>query len=559
MPAKTVCVVGAGTAGIAALKECVRQGFKTTCYELDSDVGGIWRKKDYSKPTNTPAVYDGLVTNSSKFNMCYSDYPPSPEDTPYLSAENMGQYFKRAVQHFGLEKFIHFNTRVIKIRKTSDHEKTGRWEVFTANRGDGIAGSDLAGPRGDDQSLSRCKREVFDFVLVCTGYFKIPFYPDVPGMDTFKGTIQHSFSYHSSKPYDGKTVLVVGNMFSALDIANDISTISKQTYLAVGKGTWIIPRCFSNNRTLDLLFPRSVIYGDGWLMNLNNILIREAENRMDHEGIGIRPSKPPLLASWGINDELPGKLVVGKVKVYGRLTRIEGSQVQFDDGKIISGIEDIVFCTGYRPDLSFIDLDLIADNGRMELYKMMFPVHEKHNTLALIGHFGSDGPLPICFEIQARWAARVLAGKQKLPSMKKMKKDVARLNDETYLRRGAFDSYMVNAVRLMDSIAVEIGCYPSFWRILIKDPLLAYRIYYGPPYSAQYRLLGPDSQWAEAAKSCHALYEEGFKSIRYREPKALQRPDVYEAYKSRAVRTFILSTVAAVSSWLLYTFGSQIF
>ncbi|CAG5129463.1 unnamed protein product [Candidula unifasciata] len=87
MTSKTACVVGAGAAGIATLKECLKQGFEPVCYELDSDVGGIWCKKDYSQPTNTPAVWNNLIMNSSKFNSCYSDLPPQFEDTLYLTAE----------------------------------------------------------------------------------------------------------------------------------------------------------------------------------------------------------------------------------------------------------------------------------------------------------------------------------------------------------------------------------------------------------------------------------------------------------------------------------------
>ena len=38
-PKKTVCVIGAGESGLAALKECVLQGLEPTCYDLDSDIG----------------------------------------------------------------------------------------------------------------------------------------------------------------------------------------------------------------------------------------------------------------------------------------------------------------------------------------------------------------------------------------------------------------------------------------------------------------------------------------------------------------------------------------
>ncbi|BFZ22769.1 hypothetical protein BsWGS_25808 [Bradybaena similaris] len=558
MSAKSVCVVGAGVAGVAALKECVRQGFHPVCYELDSDIGGIWRRKDYTKPTNTPAIYKNLVMNTSKFNSCYSDFPPLHEDTPYQSADGMFQYLKRAIQHFDLEKYIHFNTRVIKIRKTSDHDTTGRWEVFTAKRGDDIAGDDLAGPRGDDLSLSRCHREVFDFVFVCAGYFKLPIYPDIPGMETFKGTVQHSFNYTSPTCYDEQNVLVVGKGLTAIDVASDIGHLAKQVYIAMADGTWIIPRCHGKVPAIDMLFTRDILHSEAKIVKLNDLLIKLANARLDHESSGIRPTNPPLFSGIAACDDIQLQILSGRVKTYEGLARMEGDKAHFTDGQIVSGIDAVVFCTGYSPDLSFLDVHIIDDDGKMELYKMIFPLHEKHHTLALIGCFGADGPLAVCLENAARLATRVMAGKHTLPSREEMKKDIDHWNTHTFIRRGNYKSYFLNAQLLSDSTAYEIGCYPSFWKIFFRDPVLAFRSHYGSPYAAHYRLLGPDSQWEQVAHLCRVLYDEGSSSVRHRQPRKFQRPDVYQYNIFRSIRLLVVSSVIAAFGCLAYKYNSAV-
>lgn len=76
---------------------------------------------------------------------------------------------------------------------------------------------------------------------------------------------------------------------------------------------------------------------------------------------------------------------------------------------------------------------------------MIFPLHEKHHTLALIGCFGADGALAVCFENAARLATRVMAGKHTLPSHEQMKKDVDFWNTHTFVRRGNYKSYIVSS------------------------------------------------------------------------------------------------------------------
>lgn len=53
------------------------------------------------------------------------------------------------------------------------------------------------------------------------------------------------------------------------------------------------------------------------------------------------------------------KLMSGKVKAYGHLARLEYNRAHMRDGQVISDIDAILFCTGYKPDFSFVEADIL--------------------------------------------------------------------------------------------------------------------------------------------------------------------------------------------------------
>ena len=54
----------------------------------------------------------------------------------------------------------------------------------------------------------------------------------------------------------------------------------------------------------------------------------------------------------------------------------------------------------------------------------MWPIHLQHPTMAILGMARVSGSVLPVAELQARWAARVMAGKLKLPRYPDMKKEV---------------------------------------------------------------------------------------------------------------------------------------
>ena len=51
----------------------------------------------------------------------------------------------------------------------------------------------------------------------------------------------------------------------------------------------------------------------------------------------------------------------------------------------------------------------------------------------------------------------------------------------------------VNYIAYSDEISSLIGARPNLWHLLMTDPKLAFKCYFGPCVPAQYRLVGPGS------------------------------------------------------------------
>ncbi|CAG5129459.1 unnamed protein product, partial [Candidula unifasciata] len=336
------------------------------------------------------------------------------------------------------------------------------------------------------------------------------------------------------------------NKFSAIDIAADVANRASQVHLALGVGTWILPRCFGNSLPYDFFVTRSVLYHRNAFVQLNNKFIAAAEDNFDHETSGVRPNLPPLFAPISLNDDIPLKLMSGKVRTYGHLTRLDHNQAHMRDGRVISDVDAIIFCTGYYPDVSFVDLDVLAENGKMEMYRMMFPLKEKHRTIAFIGQVSGDFPLFPLFDVQAKLATRVMAGKHLLPPLDKMKADMDFWNAHTFARTGKYCPYFIATAILTDSIAEEIGIYPSFWKVFFKNPALAFRNWYGPIM-------------AQASVACCSQYQEGCASVRQRAIKEVDRPDIREGYRSRCAMWSVVSVFVALLGFLWCRYQEKIY
>ncbi|GFS26085.1 dimethylaniline monooxygenase [N-oxide-forming] [Elysia marginata] len=492
--------------------------------------GGIWTSDRSGETSNSPWAWDNLITNTTKYMMTFSDYPYYPDTPEYMTRDALGKYYRSYAEHFGLTGHIQYDTRVLKVRKTPDHSSTGQWEVFTCPTSQFHGGDKRCGLAVSEEDLNRCHKEVFDVVLVCSGNFKRPLYPEIPGLHSFPGVVKHSFDYKSGVPYKDKKVLVVGNSFSAGDIATDISLYTEEPVdLSIGKGTWINPRVQHGCLSADRSFSRHLLYGQSE-EKVNNFLIARCQKHFDHIGARINPELPPSKSPYMMGDDIYLKILTDQIRFQDRLVRFNGSTAEYKNGVKTSDIDAVVFATGYAVNASFVDLDIVFENGRMELYNRMLPLGEKHCTCIFIGFLGGDGPVGPAVELQARYAARLITGKLQPPSRETMEKNIQAIDSIALRSRGKY-SYHLPLFVMGDLVAQDLGVYPSFWRVFVRDPVLAYRIWYGPIFSAQYRLLGPDSDWDKAREMLYRAHQVRIINPCSRAMVKVRRDDITAARK----------------------------
>src|ERR1700745_1215583 len=105
----TVCVIGAGSSGIAAAKALHERGFAFDCFEKSDRVGGNWV---YGNTNGMSSAYRSLHINTSRDRMEYADFP-MPRDYPdFPHHPHIPRYFDAYVDHFGFRERITFRTGV---------------------------------------------------------------------------------------------------------------------------------------------------------------------------------------------------------------------------------------------------------------------------------------------------------------------------------------------------------------------------------------------------------------------------------------------------------------
>lgn len=130
-----VCVIGAGTAGLSAVKNSLQHNLDVVCYEKNNEIGGTWIYEDLPPDAFKQcdedihsSMYRGLKTNLPKEVMGFPDFKYSSDiRESFVSQERVLDFLKSYTKHFELQKYIKFQHEVLRVRpRRSSH---GEWEV----------------------------------------------------------------------------------------------------------------------------------------------------------------------------------------------------------------------------------------------------------------------------------------------------------------------------------------------------------------------------------------------------------------------------------------------
>ena len=183
---------------------------------------------------------------------------------------------------------------------------------------------------------------------------------------------------------------------------------SIQVYISSKQGAWIVSRVGPEGRPFDL-------YGFTRAKNVmleklpsfaNRYLYKILNSRFDHNKFSLRPTHSPLKTNGFLNDDLPNRIISGRVELHADIKLFTKTGVEFSDGLSVDHIDVVILATGYRVDYPFLEDNVISEDKR-DLYKAIFPPDLEKNTLAVIGSFRQRGPIVPVLEMQCRCAVTI--------------------------------------------------------------------------------------------------------------------------------------------------------
>lgn len=496
--AKRVAVIGAGVSGLSSIKCCLDEDLEPTCFERTNDIGGLWKFTETCKDGMT-RVYKSLVTNTCKEMSCYSDFPFREDYPNYMRQEKFWNYIQEFAEHFDLLKYIRFRTTVRSVTKRPDFSETGQWDVVTETEG-------------------KHETAIFDAVMVCTGHFSDSHLPleSFPGIHKFQGRILHSQEYRSPEGFEGKRVLVIGLGNSGGDIAVELARTTAQVFLSTRTDTQIVYRFSYGGYPVQMMSKRRYLHFTTQILPscVQNWIENRRPNKIfSHKNCGLSLTK----RKWKliVNDELPTSILCGTVTVKTSVKEFTETSAVFDDGTVEENIDVVIFTTGYTTSFPFFEEPLKSlCTQKIFLYKFVFPSNLERATLAIIGHIYLTGSILTAAELQARWATRVFKGLCKIPPSQKLMAEFAK--KEQLIKRGVMDSankQKLDYIRYMDDLALPIGVKPSILLLFLKDPRLAWEVFFGPCTPYQYRLMGP-GKWDGARNAILTQWDRTLKPFK---------------------------------------------
>ncbi|HEX4149621.1 MAG TPA: NAD(P)-binding domain-containing protein [Pirellulales bacterium] len=371
------CVLGAGSSGLAVVKNFAAAAVEFDCYEREDDIGGNWH---FGKPGSS--IYQSTHLISSKRLTEYPDFPMPDEDAEYLHHSRVLAYLRAYARHFGLYERIQFNTAIERVEPDGD-----QWLVT-------LAGGQQRRYRG---------------VVIANGHNWDPRLPNYPGK--FAGQILHSSQYKSADVLRGRRVLVVGAGNSGCDIAVEAAQNAERTLHSLRRGYHFLPK-FVGGKPADVVGERML----RWRLPLAlrrtvaRVLMRLLVGPPTRFGLP-RPDHRLFETHPIINSQLPYYVGHGDITIKPDVAELAGDCVRFVDGSQ-ERVDVIVYATGYQISFPFLDSrHLNWRDGRPQLYLNIF--HPQHETLLFCGLIQPDSGQFGLVDYQAQLMARVITARER--------------------------------------------------------------------------------------------------------------------------------------------------
>lgn len=307
-----VLIIGAGQSGLALGYQLQRRGRQALLVDRNDRIGDSWRSRWDSLKLYSPASRDGLPG---------LPFPAGP--TSYPTKDAMADYLEAYAGHFQLP--VRLGTTVDRLT-----QENGR---FVARTGD-----------------SRIEAET---VVVASGVFEKPRVPAFAGELDPEIVQLHSSAYRNLSQLQEGPVLVVGASHSGSDIAYEAA--STHEVVLSGRKTGQLPAPIETRRGRALF--RGLFFAGTHVLTVDTPMGRKMRPHIRHGGAPLLRYRRPELRRAGVEWAL--ERTVG---VHDGLPVLEG-------GRVLD-VQNVVWCTGFRPDFSWIQLPLeVGEDGYPVQYR----------------------------------------------------------------------------------------------------------------------------------------------------------------------------------------------
>ncbi|NXK36867.1 FMO5 monooxygenase, partial [Piprites chloris] len=491
MAAQRVAIIGAGASGLCALKCCLDEGLEPTCFERSKDIGGLWRFEVRPMHASLPHGTSMNGTGIGSWQIMKHHSPALQACARQISKVNDRKVKQLGSRRSQLVCWAH-GTHLLPTSSSTDA---------------------LQGPHPSAYSPSSA--------------FLLPIPPFLV----------------SSTSCSADLLLPSLRMLPCCHLSSPFS----QVFLSTKHGTWVLHRVADNGYPFDFsnLSRFKQLHLSLLPQNITSFFVeRKVNARFDHTLYGLKPQHRIFDQHPTINDDLPNRIISGRVQVKPNIQEFTETSAIFEDGTR-EDIDVIVFATGYSFSFPFLEGFVKVVENQIPLYKFMFPPDLEKPTLAFIGLIQPLGAIMPISELQCRWATRVFKGLQDLPPLANMVAEITSTKDQMAKRyvKSQRHTIQVDYIPYMDELACQLGVKPNLLTLFLTDPKLALEVAFGPCTPYQYRLRGPGA-WAGARE---AILTQRQRVVRALQPRGRARPSVLP----RILMVFfsIIGVIAAILAY----------
>ena len=203
-----IAILGAGFAGIGMAIQLKKAGIHSfRMFERAGEIGGTWRDNTY--PGAACDVPSHVYSFSFELNPDWS--------RGFAESGEIQDYLLRCVEKYQLRPHLELNTAIVDARFD---EQAGLWTLTTSR---------------DETVTARV-------VASGVGGLVDPAFPDIKGIQSFRGEIFHTARWDHDCDLGGKNVAVIGTGASAIQVVPAIAPTVGKLSVFQRSAAWVMPK-----------------------------------------------------------------------------------------------------------------------------------------------------------------------------------------------------------------------------------------------------------------------------------------------------------------------------